>query len=105
MPATSYATRSAGSTPMRSSTILTSSTTTRSPRGRRRPIVRTRSERPMGRHAASAQLASVFERARAEAATCRDCPLYRDATQVVFGEGPVPAKLMLLGEQPGDKED
>jgi len=47
----------------------------------------------------------AFERARAEAAVCRDCPLYRDATQVVFGEGPVPAKLMLLGEQPGDKED
>jgi DNA polymerase len=47
----------------------------------------------------------VFERARSAAAACRDCPLYRDATQIVIGEGPVPAKVMLLGEQPGDKED
>jgi uracil-DNA glycosylase family protein len=46
-----------------------------------------------------------LELARADAAACEDCPLYRDATQVVFGEGPVPARLMLLGEQPGDKED
>jgi DNA polymerase len=36
---------------------------------------------------------------------CRDCPLYEHATQMVFGEGPAPAELMLLGEQPGDKED
>jgi uracil-DNA glycosylase family protein len=49
--------------------------------------------------------AAKIARARAAAAECRDCSLYRDATQVVFGEGPVPAKLMLLGEQPGDKED
>jgi len=33
------------------------------------------------------------------------CPLYRDATQVVFGEGPVGAPLMFVGEQPGEKED
>jgi uracil-DNA glycosylase len=42
---------------------------------------------------------------RRDAAECRDCDLYRGATQTVFGEGPVPARLMLLGEQPGDKED
>jgi uracil-DNA glycosylase len=36
---------------------------------------------------------------------CRRCPLYRDATQVVPGEGPRGARLMLVGEQPGDKED
>jgi uracil-DNA glycosylase len=40
-----------------------------------------------------------------EAAHCTRCPLYRDATQVVFGEGPANAALMLVGEQPGDKED
>ena len=36
---------------------------------------------------------------------CRRCPLYRDATQAVPGEGPKPATFMLVGEQPGDKED
>jgi DNA polymerase len=42
---------------------------------------------------------------RRAAAACTDCDLYRHATQVVFGEGPVPAAAMLIGEQPGDKED
>lgn len=42
--------------------------------------------------------------AQAEAA-CTRCPLYRDATQAVPGEGPARATLMLVGEQPGDKED
>ena len=41
----------------------------------------------------------------AEAAGCRACDLWRDATQTVFGEGPVRARLMLVGEQPGDRED
>ena len=36
---------------------------------------------------------------------CRGCDLYEDATQTVFGEGPAPAPLMLVGEQPGDQED
>jgi DNA polymerase len=40
-----------------------------------------------------------------EAAGCTACSLYERATQVVFGEGPVPAELMLVGEQPGDRED
>ena len=42
---------------------------------------------------------------REEAAECRACPLYKDATQTVFGEGPPTARIMLVGEQPGDKED
>ena len=42
---------------------------------------------------------------RSEAADCRACPLWKDATQTVFGEGPSHAPLMLVGEQPGDKED
>jgi uracil-DNA glycosylase len=42
---------------------------------------------------------------RAEAKHCRACPLWRDATQTVFGQGPDHASLMLVGEQPGDKED
>src|SRR6201998_147540 len=47
---------------------------------------------------------SLKELAKAEAA-CTRCPLYKDATQVVPGEGPAHADLMLVGEQPGDKED
>jgi DNA polymerase len=42
---------------------------------------------------------------REAAQDCRGCELWRDATQTVFGEGPAPARLMLVGEQPGDKED
>jgi probable DNA metabolism protein len=42
---------------------------------------------------------------RKEAADCRACPLWKDATQTVFGEGPQSAQIMLVGEQPGDKED
>ncbi len=42
---------------------------------------------------------------RDEAARCKRCPLYAPATQTVFGEGPLDAALMLVGEQPGDSED
>ena len=42
---------------------------------------------------------------REQAARCRACPLWADATQTVFGEGPVGAAVMLVGEQPGDRED
>jgi len=38
-------------------------------------------------------------------AECTRCPLYKNATQVVPGDGPPHAKFMLVGEQPGDKED
>jgi len=50
---------------------------------------------------AAVELATVAS----EAASCTHCDLYREATQTVFGEGPVPAELMLVGEQPGDRED
>jgi uracil-DNA glycosylase len=46
-----------------------------------------------------------IETLREEAADCRACPLYKNATQTVFGEGPPTARIMLVGEQPGDKED
>jgi uracil-DNA glycosylase len=39
------------------------------------------------------------------AAGCRACPLWKPATQTVFGEGPADARMMLVGEQPGDRED
>ena len=42
---------------------------------------------------------------RAAAAHCRGCPLYLHATQTVFGEGAARATIMLVGEQPGDRED
>ncbi len=41
----------------------------------------------------------------AEALSCTRCPLYKNATQTVFGEGPADASLMLVGEEPGDRED
>jgi DNA polymerase len=46
-----------------------------------------------------------LSRIRAEAAGCRRCHLWKRATQTVFGEGPTSARLMLVGEQPGDQED
>src|SRR6202453_4525621 len=42
---------------------------------------------------------------REAASDCRACPLWKDATQTVFGEGPRTARVMLVGEQPGDRED
>ena len=39
------------------------------------------------------------------AKTCEGCPLYRDATQTVFGKGPADARVVMVGEVPGDRED
>jgi len=52
-----------------------------------------------------ANVAGSWEALREEAMGCTRCPLYKDATQTVFGEGPLDAKLMFVGEQPGDQED
>jgi uracil-DNA glycosylase len=49
--------------------------------------------------------ASKLAKAAREAKSCTRCSLYKNATQTVFGEGPVGARLMLVGEQPGDQED
>lgn len=49
----------------------------------------------------SVELASIARLAQA----CQACPLWRDTTQAVFGEGPAEAALILVGEQPGDQED
>ena len=46
-----------------------------------------------------------LENLRLAAQGCQGCPLYTDATQTVFGEGPPDARLVLIGEQPGDEED
>jgi len=48
---------------------------------------------------------SELDALREAAAGCTACPLYRNATQTVFGEGPERALVMLVGEQPGDQED
>ena len=55
-------------------------------------------------HTGGERLAAL-EAVRIQAAACRDCDLWKPATETVFGEGPVPSTLMLMGEQPGDHED
>ncbi|WP_066650886.1 MULTISPECIES: UdgX family uracil-DNA binding protein [Sphingomonas] len=54
---------------------------------------------------ASGNVDAAWAALREEAMGCTRCPLYSDATQTVFGEGPVDAALMFVGEQPGDQED
>src|SRR5215813_11884289 len=56
-------------------------------------------------HPASPPLGSPLPVIREAAMSCQACPLWRRATQTVFGEGPVHAPLLLIGEQPGDEED
>jgi DNA polymerase len=48
---------------------------------------------------------TAWEAVRAEAMGCTRCELYKCGTQTVFGEGPLNAKIMFVGEQPGDQED
>src|SRR3954454_5580069 len=57
-----------------------------------------RAELPMSPVAALAEV-------REEAKGCTRCPLYLNATQTVFGEGPPRASIIFVGEQPGDQED
>ncbi|MFW6059284.1 MAG: UdgX family uracil-DNA binding protein [Phycisphaeraceae bacterium] len=47
----------------------------------------------------------TLRKLRDAASRCKGCELYKSGTQTVFGEGPRDAKLMLVGEQPGDQED
>jgi DNA polymerase len=48
---------------------------------------------------------ATLDELAADEAACQRCPLYRDATQAVPGVGSVKARLMIVGEQPGDQED
>src|SRR5688572_7969122 len=59
---------------------------------------------PSNRPATSA-VERPLSRLREDAAGCRRCPLWRRATQTVFGAGPADAEVVLVGEQPGDEED
>ena len=47
----------------------------------------------------------ALEAVRERASSCRACDLWERATQTVFGEGPTGARVMVVGEQPGDQED
>jgi uracil-DNA glycosylase len=48
---------------------------------------------------------ATLSKVRRAAEECRACPLWRNATQMVFGEGSATAEIMFVGEQPGDRED
>ena len=50
-------------------------------------------------------MARALEQVRRDAKRCQDCPLWANATQTVFGAGDPHARVMLVGEQPGDEED
>jgi DNA polymerase len=62
-------------------------------------------ERPEAAVAAVERGDAEFQDVRGAAEGCRACELWARATQTVFGTGPVPARVMLVGEQPGDQED
>jgi uracil-DNA glycosylase family protein len=62
-------------------------------------------DRPVAALASARDGAVDLATVRRAAEGCRACDLWARATQTVFGTGPVPARLMLVGEQPGDKED
>ena len=68
------------------------------------PMTKQPPDEPIDLFAEASTIHTLQALAKAEA-ECRRCPLYKDATQVVPGEGRRPAHLMLVGEQPGDKED
>jgi uracil-DNA glycosylase len=73
---------------------------TRSTRGAKGPV--------RGRHRAADELIPTrlsLPELRRAAADCRACPLWRSGTQTVFGAGGRSARVMLVGEQPGDRED
>ena len=53
----------------------------------------------------SANIKAAWEVLREEAEHCTRCDLYKYATQTVFGEGPLKADILFVGEQPGDQED
>ena len=73
----------------------------------RRPAADLFAEAPAAEPALPPAIADADDLAtlRERAAGCRACPLWRDATQTVFGEGARRAKIMFVGEQPGDRED
>jgi uracil-DNA glycosylase family protein len=73
------------------------------------PVLRARRQRPSPDELPGAQaflpVRHTLPALRASVATCHGCPLYKDATQAVFGEGLASSRVMVIGEQPGDSED
>jgi DNA polymerase len=67
--------------------------------------IRAQTDREAAVRGKTEKSADDVETLRQEAATCRACHLWKPATQTVFGEGPKHAPIMMVGEQPGDKED
>jgi DNA polymerase len=66
---------------------------------------RVRARKPRVATEAQPPATADWEVLREAARYCEACPLYRRATQTVFGEGPRKARIVFLGEQPGDQED
>src|SRR5690242_617390 len=71
----------------------------------RRPTPSTTDEESISTAARLIPSRASLSSLRRRAAECEACPLYKDATQTVFGEGSPRADTMLVGETPGDQED
>lgn len=71
----------------------------------RRPAAAPGMAVPLPEAASPAQRLALLQQRRRAADGCRDCPIGAQATQTVHGEGPIDARLMVVGEQPGDLED
>ena len=69
------------------------------------PTTPAKRRRPVERRAVDPGGGGSLEQLRRRAEHCRDCPLWESATQMVFGAGPASARVVLVGEQPGDRED
>jgi uracil-DNA glycosylase family protein len=69
------------------------------------PSARAAALRASGAGAFNGDAPASLEEIQAGVQLCRRCPLYRDATQGVAGEGAAQARIMFVGEQPGDQED
>ena len=52
-----------------------------------------------------ATITGTLNQVREQARGCTRCPLYKTGTQTVFGEGPSAARILMIGEQPGDQDD
>jgi DNA polymerase len=74
-------------------------------KGPTEPALKGRVAVARGEAVPAAAAAGSLDELRGQAAGCRACPLWAPATQTVFGEGPQDARIMLVGEQPGDQED
>jgi DNA polymerase len=68
-------------------------------------VERSRKAAAAGRAAIGDNLRAAWQAVRAEAKGCTRCDLYQCGSQTVFGEGPLDARIMFVGEQPGDQED